>query len=106
VLPPPRPTLFPYTTLFRSEPKCGMVFQSYALFPWKTVRGNVEFGLKMKGVAGADRHRIADRFITLVKLQGFENHYPAEVSGGMHQRVTRARILAANPERLLMDEPS
>jgi NitT/TauT family transport system ATP-binding protein len=87
------------------EPRCGMVFQSYALFPWKTVRGNVEFGLKMQGVGRAERRRRTDRFIEMVDLAGFEDHYPTELSGGMQQRVTLARILAADPEVLLMDEP-
>lgn len=93
------------TPIVGIEPRCGMVFQSYALFPWKTVRTNVEFGLKMQGVRAQERLRIAQRYIDMVKLTGFEEHYPSELSGGMQQRVTFARLLAANPEVLLMDEP-
>jgi NitT/TauT family transport system ATP-binding protein len=87
------------------EPRCGMIFQSYALFPWKTVRANVEFALKMKGVPRTGRRERASAFIEMVNLKGFEDHYPAELSGGMQQRVTFARLLAADPEVLLMDEP-
>ena len=87
------------------EPRCGMVFQSYALFPWKTVRQNVEFPLRMRGVPRAERRALAERFIAMVQLTGFAEHYPAELSGGMQQRVTIARCLAADPEVLLMDEP-
>ncbi|MGG3927152.1 ABC transporter ATP-binding protein [Metabacillus fastidiosus] len=83
----------------------GIVFQQYALFPWKTAKGNIEFGLESKGVPKKERTEIARHFLSLVGLSGFENRYPHELSGGMKQRVAIARSLAFNPEVLLMDEP-
>jgi len=83
---------------------CGIVFQEYALFPWKTVRENIEFGPKMRRVANKERQAIAQRYIELTGLQGFEAYYPHEISGGMKQRVAIARALANEPEVFLMDE--
>ncbi len=83
----------------------GMVFQSYTLFPWLTVQGNVEFGPRLRGVPEAERREVADRYIQMVGLVGFEHAYPKELSGGMMQRVAIARALANDPEVLLMDEP-
>jgi NitT/TauT family transport system ATP-binding protein len=83
----------------------GMVFQSYTLFPWLTVRDNVEFGLKIAGMPPAERARIAKHFIGEVGLDGFESAYPKHLSGGMMQRVALARALANDPAILLMDEP-
>lgn len=82
-----------------------MIFQDYSLFPWLTVRGNVEFGLRMAGVSPEERLKVVDELIRKVGLEGFENFYPHELSGGMQQRVALARALAIDPAVLLMDEP-
>ena len=83
----------------------SMVFQEYALFPWRTVAKNVVFGPEVRGVPRAQREATAQRLIDLVNLRGFENRYPHELSGGMRQRVALARALANDPAILLFDEP-
>lgn len=83
----------------------GVVFQQYALFPWLTVKGNVEFGLKIQGVDKKKAEAIALKYIDMVDLSDFVDHYPKELSGGMKQRVAIARAYAVNPSVLLMDEP-
>jgi len=83
----------------------SMVFQDYALFPWRTVMGNVAFGPEVRKVPRAVREAEARRLIELVNLKGFEDRYPHELSGGMRQRVALARALANDPEILLFDEP-
>jgi ABC-type nitrate/sulfonate/bicarbonate transport system ATPase subunit len=83
----------------------GMVFQSYTLFPWLSVRDNVCFGLVERGLPRAQQLEIADAFLNKVGLRGFEQHYPKQLSGGMQQRVAIARALANGPRMLLMDEP-
>lgn len=83
----------------------GMVFQQYSLFPWMTVRKNVEFGLKMQGRTSHERGTAARTLLGLAGLLAFENHYPDQLSGGMKQRVGIVRALATSPQVLLMDEP-
>lgn len=83
----------------------GVVFQQYALFPWRTVINNVMFGLEMKKTPKEEARKIALKYIESVGLKGFEDSYPKELSGGMKQRVAIARAYAANPEVLLLDEP-
>ena len=83
----------------------GVVFQQYALFPWLTVKKNVMFALEMRGVKGKDAAAGAMKYLEMVDLVKFADHYPKELSGGMKQRVAIARAYAAEPEVLLMDEP-
>ena len=86
-------------------PDRGPVFQEFALFPWKTVLGNVMYGLRQQGVSRTDSERQSRRLLEMVGLKGYESFYPKELSGGMKQRVAIARTLAYQPAVLLMDEP-
>lgn len=86
-------------------PNRGMVFQEFALFPWRSVRKNVEFGLEIAGIPKEERRKKAERYIHVVGLEGFEDHRVHELSGGMKQRVGLARALVTKPDVMLMDEP-
>ena len=86
-------------------PERGVVFQQYALFPWLTVRKNVKFALDMRGIKGPEADAVVDKYLKMVDLEKFADHYPKELSGGMKQRVAIARAYAAEPQVLLMDEP-
>lgn len=87
------------------DPRRGMVFQEYSLFPWRTVMRNITFGLEMQGIGKKEAIEAADKYLKLVGLEQFKSSYPYELSGGMRQRVAIARALANEPKVLLMDEP-
>ena len=87
------------------DPRRGMVFQEYSLFPWRTVIDNIAFGLEMKGTPKEERRKTAEYYLKMVGLTEFRDAYPFELSGGMRQRVAIARALANDPDVLLMDEP-
>jgi NitT/TauT family transport system ATP-binding protein len=93
------------TAVAGPDPRRGVMFQEYALFPWRTVLGNVEFGPMARGASADARRGLAKRYIEMVGLAGFEGRYPHELSGGMRQRCALARLLANEPEVWLMDEP-
>ncbi len=92
-------------TITGTDPRIAMVFQKTGLYEWKTAMENTELGLKYRNTTKKDRREIAQKYLDLVGLHGFENAYPHALSGGMKQRVGIARAYAANPESLLMDEP-
>jgi NitT/TauT family transport system ATP-binding protein len=86
-------------------PERAVVFQQFALFPWKSVYDNIDFGLRAKNFSQEKRHEIITHYIGLMNLKGYESAYPHQLSGGMQQRVAIARAYALDPEVLLMDEP-
>jgi NitT/TauT family transport system ATP-binding protein len=86
-------------------PDRGMMFQEFALFPWKTVAGNIAWGLEVQGLPKARIEETVGHYLDMIGLRDFRNHYPAELSGGMKQRAALARVLAFDPKVLLMDEP-
>ncbi len=91
--------------LIKPGGQIGLVFQEYALFPWRTARKNIEFPLESRGIKKKARKSAAMEYLKAFGLKGFENKYPAELSGGMQQRVAIARTLISNPKVVLMDEP-
>ena len=97
--------IFNGETVVSPPEKMGFVFQQFGLLPWRTVIKNVEFGLELKGIDAEERTEVAQKYIELVGLKGFENHYVHQISAGMQQRVGLARALSIDPDVLLMDEP-
>ncbi|MBA4263510.1 MAG: ABC transporter ATP-binding protein [Comamonadaceae bacterium] len=93
------------TVVTEPGPDRAVVFQQFALFPWKSVHENIDFGLRSKGISKAEREQLITHFIDLMNLKGYESAYPHQLSGGMQQRVAIARAYALNPQVLLMDEP-
>ena len=89
----------------RPDGSRGVVFQHHNLFPWKTVRGNIEFGLKMRGIRKAERQRLVDDILDRVRLSTFQHSYPGHLSGGMQQRVNLARVMVNRPTVMMLDEP-
>lgn len=94
-----------HTTLNHHRPENAVVFQEYAIFPWRTVSDNVSFGLEMRGAPKEERENRTNQYLAKVGLTQFAGHYPYQLSGGMKQRVALARAMATDPEVLLMDEP-